>query len=184
MIINYDGGIDNVRAMVGGGDDEYRFQKLFRLKKNQHLKSHARDFLEYMRRAMRSKCSVLFKRIGEKDIVLSHSTWDTYWAMQRVFKYLQVGKKRITYSSYPGCISSTDDFFLIDGNLMVTETSLDFDLSPEDQQFMFSEGYDYIPEYFKIMAANHLATSSVSWVQHVQFKCSMTLYREIKQTEL
>lgn len=134
MIINYDGGIDNVREMVGGGDGDRRFHKLMRLKKSAKLKSHARDFLEYMRKAMRSKCSVLFKRVGKSDIVMSHSTWDTYWAMQRVFKYLAIeGKKSITYSSYPGCISSTDDFFLVDGNMMVTETSLDFSLSPEDQ---------------------------------------------------
>ena len=63
---------------------------------------------------------------------MSHSTWDSYWAMQRVFKYLSIGEqKKITYSSYPGCISSTDDFFIINGNLVVTETSLDFTLSSE-----------------------------------------------------
>ena len=108
------------------------------------MKKHVRDLIKYMNKGMRSHCSVLFKLIGEKDLVMSHSTWDSYWAMQRVFKYLEIGdknnnnnnnknnnnnNKRITYSSYPGCISSTDDFFILDGNLVVTETSLDFSLS-------------------------------------------------------
>jgi len=37
--------------------------------------------------------------------------------------------KKITYSSYPGCLSSTDDFFMVDGNLMVTETTLSGELN-------------------------------------------------------
>lgn len=127
MLINYDGGIDNVREMVEGSDNIFR-----RLKKNKKLAKHTRDFLMFMNRGMRSHCSVLFKLVGTSDIVMSHSTWDSYWAMQRVFKYLEVGEhKKITYSSYPGCISSTDDFFILDGNLVVTETSLDFSLSAE-----------------------------------------------------
>lgn len=108
---------------------------------------------------------MLFKRVGKNDIVLSHSTWDSYWAMQRIFKYLQIGdKKKITYSSYPGCISSTDDFFMLDNNMVVTETSLTFSLSPEDTLHMFSSEYNYIPEYFKIMTANHLSSTALNWI--------------------
>lgn len=41
---------------------------------------------------------------------------------------------------------------------------------------MFSPEYLYIPEYFKIMAANHLATSGLSWIQHVQLFKSAIYY--------
>ena len=32
---------------------------------------------------------------------------------------------RISFSSYPGCLTSTDDFYIINGNLLVMETSLE-----------------------------------------------------------
>lgn len=51
---------------------------------------------------------------------------DNYTAMQRIYKYLKTLDREIAYSSYPCTISSTDDFFLIDKKLMVTETSLNF----------------------------------------------------------
>ena len=32
---------------------------------------------------------------------------------------------KISFSSYPGCLTSTDDFYIINGNLLVMETSLE-----------------------------------------------------------
>lgn len=43
MLINYDGGIDNVREMVEGSNESYLFR---RLKKGKNkMKQHLRDFL-------------------------------------------------------------------------------------------------------------------------------------------
>lgn len=53
----------------------------------------------------------------------------------------------MTYSSYPGVISSTDDFFILDNNLVVTETSLSVNLSNQDYQLLLSDKYNYVPEY-------------------------------------
>jgi len=52
----------------------------------------------------------MFKRVGD-DVLMSHVTMDTYKAMQRIFKYIKTPDFEINYSSYPGTISSTDDFF-------------------------------------------------------------------------
>ncbi len=93
---------------------------------------------EYLRTSMRGHCSVLFKKV-DNNMLMSHSTWDNYNAMQRIFKYLHVGARKITYSSYPGCISSTDDFFILHGNLMVTETSLHFKDSPHIHSTIFQD---------------------------------------------
>jgi len=79
---------------------------------------------------LRGRCTVLLKKVGKKAL-LSHTTMDSYTAMQRIYKYLKTPSLNLSFSSYPGTISSTDDFFLINNRLMVTETSLSFQNSPE-----------------------------------------------------
>ncbi len=41
-------------------------------------------------------------------------------------KYFKSENTEYLYSSYPATISSTDDFFLINNHLIVTETSLNY----------------------------------------------------------
>ncbi len=65
------------------------------------------------------------------DLLVAHSTWDEYSNMMRIFKQydfelLNKNKRKVvTFSSYPGCISSQDDFYNINSNLLVMETSLE-----------------------------------------------------------
>ena len=93
--------------------------------------------MNYLMKTVRNRCNVLFKINEDNKILMSHSTMDNYSSLQRIFKYLQIGSDsaastKITYSSYPGCISSTDDFFIINGHIVVTETTLDFSLSESE----------------------------------------------------
>lgn len=135
------------------------------------MPQHEQKFLEKLEKQLSLRCNVLFKITDSKDIVMSHSTMDSYYAMQRVFKYLEVKEKdglvkKITYSSYPGCLSSTDDFFMVDGNLMVTETTLSGELNNQQKKNVYEGSeYHYIPEFMKVMASNHLASSAYDWTQ-------------------
>lgn len=168
MIIQYDGGIDNLLRLNRYQNTRaplHRFNKLILQSQNKEDQKAEEQFEEFIENSLRSRCSVLLKRV-KGEMLLSHSTWDSYWALQRVFKYLEVGEqKRITYSSYPGVISSTDDFFILDGNLVVTETSLSLHLTNLDFQHWLSPTYNYIPEYLQVMAANHLSWSGEDWVR-------------------
>lgn len=56
---------------------------------------------------------------------MGHSTWDDYSEMLRVYKHYDLGLLgtatessglgvyQVTFSSYPGCLSSTDDWYTI-----------------------------------------------------------------------
>ena len=70
-----------------------------------------------------------------KDILISHATWDDYNAMIRIFKIYsfkfndelnQIGltNHTVSFSSYPGCISSTDDYYIVNQDLFITETTI------------------------------------------------------------
>ncbi len=36
----------------------------------------------------------------------------------------ELPSSEMTFSSYPGCLSSTDDFYITNNNLVITETTL------------------------------------------------------------
>jgi len=70
-----------------------------------------------------------------------------------------VAAKKISFSSYPGCVSSTDDYYLMDSGLAVTETTLQV---PNKQQYDTSASS--LPDFLRIMAANRVASSGREWV--------------------
>lgn len=75
------------------------------------------------------------------------------------FKFLNNNDLRavhMTFSSYPGTISSTDDFYVIDGNLVVTETTLE--ILNESTYSLVAREDKYVPDYMRIIVNNRLAT--------------------------
>lgn len=76
-------------------------------------------------------CSGLVKWTSKKDeLFFSHNTWTFYSSMIRIFKHyyfpLQheaVQNEHILFSSYPGCLDSVDDFYLLDSKLAIFETT-------------------------------------------------------------
>jgi len=103
-------------------------------------------------------CSALVK-VTVDDIFFAHDTWSTYNNMLRQFKTYD-WEVSISMSSYPGLMSSADDYYRVSSGLLVTETSLD--------QYNTSLRQEYVvphttPEFMRVMAANLLASSGAEW---------------------
>jgi hypothetical protein len=79
----------------------------------------------------RLHCSSLVKVTDDlSDLYFAHATWMNYNTMLRVFKTITLHftsvplpAKTIYFSSYPGSIASTDDFYTLSSGLGVMETS-------------------------------------------------------------
>ncbi len=65
------------------------------------------------------------------------------------------------FSSYPGCISSTDDYYITDKKLMITETTLDvIDMNGYKR---VKNSDSYIPNFMRINAASLFSNSGVNF---------------------
>lgn len=99
-----------------------------------------------------------------KELYFGHTTVECYSEMTRIWKVYDFPLKgaaatKISFSSYPGCISSTDDYMLMDSGIAVMETTLDI---PRPQTYPSSQS---IPDFMRIMAASRLAHTSEEWIQ-------------------
>ncbi len=119
--------------------------------------------------ALHTHCSALVKVTNDlSDIWIGHNTWTTYGSMIRTFKeYRFVSNKQnekskvVVFSSYPGSLSSIDDFYYLDSKLVVMETT--------NSNFNDSL-YDLLkPEslltWVRVMVANRLASSGEEWIE-------------------
>ena len=69
-------------------------------------------------------------------------------------------KSEIIFSSYPGAISSTDDFYITHNNLLITETTLQvIDINLYHKHIKPVE--EYIPNFMRVMAASRSAKTAV-----------------------
>jgi len=101
---------------------------------------------------------------------LGHTTWNDYSKMTRIFKYYDfdlpgaaTAARRVSFSSYPGCVSSTDDFYMMDSGLAVMDTSLEvLDARLYDRVADFPAN-PHAPNFLHVMAVNRLAQSGVHW---------------------
>jgi len=69
-------------------------------------------------------------KITTNDFIAGHTTWAPYATLLRIFKYydfpftsVPVAAKKVLFSSYPASISSTDDYYITDSQLVVIETT-------------------------------------------------------------
>jgi len=118
-------------------------------------------------------CSALIKLMpGNKDVYVGHTTWDDYSKMTRIFKYYNFPfdgaatmASKIAFSSYPGVISSTDDFYAMSSGMVVMDTSLEI-LNP----FIWDKvedfpGNPHIPNFVHLMITNRLAKNGAHWTR-------------------
>jgi len=116
-------------------------------------------------------CSALVKVAAERqDLYVGHTTWNDYSKMTRIFKYYKfplagsdAAVTMMGFSSYPGCVSSTDSYYTMDSGLTVLDTSLEI-LNPQVYlrvpEFPSNPHY---PGFMHVMAVNRLAKSGAHW---------------------
>ena len=116
-----------------------------------------------------SHCSALIKLSDDfSDIWFGHNTWITYLTMIRIFKeYRFISNKRNekskinSFSSYPGALSSIDDFYFLDSNLLVMETTI---IIFKDELYNLLTPKSLLT-WVRAILANRLAGSNEEWVQ-------------------
>ena len=88
--------------------------------------------------------------------------------MLRVFKYYDFplkqggGARTVGFSSYPGAVSSTDDYYVTSNKMVVTETTISL-LTDEPYDHLDDTG-KAMPDFIRIMAATFAANSGEDWV--------------------
>ncbi|KAF4106634.1 phospholipase B-like 1 isoform X1 [Onychostoma macrolepis] len=93
------------------------------------LKRRSNSSSDSFRMPGMSHCSALIKMLpGYENLLLGHSSWYTYAASMRIYKHWDLknkhnGTSRLSFSSYPGILSSLDDFYLLGTGLFVTQTT-------------------------------------------------------------
>ena len=126
---------------------------------------------------MKSHCSALIKSLVNpkgylEDVFVSHTTWDSYSEMHRIFKvydfkYDLFGKEKhskIIFSSYPGTLTSTDDFYMLNSKISILETTLE--ILDRDLYMKASVSADgHVPNYIRISVANRIANTGKHWTE-------------------
>jgi len=116
-------------------------------------------------------CSALVRLTsGAKDLMVGHTTWGDYSSMTRMFKYYKFGlpdsntmASVVGFSSYPGCISSTDNYYILNSGITAMDTSLEV-LDPKlyDEAAKTAAAPD-VPTFLHVMAINRIAQSAGHW---------------------
>ncbi|GAB4819731.1 hypothetical protein N2152v2_006777 [Parachlorella kessleri] len=125
-----------------------------------------------MKLATSGKCSALVRVTGDfSDLMLAHSAWYTYGGLVRVYKHIDfalrdpdVRLSGMSFSSYPGELSSDDDFYLLDTGLVVLQTT---------NSVFNTKLYDTLTpksvlSWQRARVASFLASSGQEWVGHMQ----------------
>ncbi|XP_041742202.1 putative phospholipase B-like 2 [Coregonus clupeaformis] len=120
-------------------------------------------------------CSALIKLLpGNKDLLVSHDTWNIYQAMLRILKKYQfayhvsptdsdlIPGGTQAFSSYPGSIFSGDDFYILSTGLVTLETTIG-NSNPALWKFVQPTGA--VMEWLRNIVANRLATTGKAWAE-------------------
>ncbi|EIE22757.1 laminin A, partial [Coccomyxa subellipsoidea C-169] len=116
-------------------------------------------------------CSALVKVTGNySDLFLAHSSWFTYSGMVRIYKHYDFAVasphhklRRTSFSSYPGELSSDDDFYLMDTGLALLQTTNDI-LDTELYKLLTPKS---VLNWQRVRLANAMADTGKEWADIV-----------------
>jgi len=113
----------------------------------------------------RPSCSFLLS-LTQEGLYTSHITWGDYIHMIRIYKVFNlnlknplVNTKRMSLSGHPGALASIDDFYMVDNNRVVTETTIS---NKNDQLYQFIQ-VQSLPYWLRVTIANLVFTDQKSW---------------------
>ncbi|XP_062861897.1 putative phospholipase B-like 2 [Trichomycterus rosablanca] len=118
-------------------------------------------------------CSALIKLLpGNKELFVSHDTWNNYQSMLRIMKKynfsFRVSPKdqalipgsTQTFSSYPGSIFSGDDFYILSSGMVTMETTIG---NSNPDLWKFVNPVSTVMEWLRNIVANRLARTGKEW---------------------
>lgn len=140
-----------------------------RLEHNTTLEAVDKDWER--RLARDGHCSAMVKVMpSNMDLLVGHTTWNDYSKMTRIFKYYGfklpgsgANSGVQGFSSYPGCIASTDDFYMLDSGLAVVDTSLEVLTPSIYDRLPDLPANPRVPDFMHVMAVNRLAQTGLQW---------------------
>ncbi|XP_068619215.1 putative phospholipase B-like 2 [Battus philenor] len=119
-------------------------------------------------------CTGLVKLLPDfSNLYIAHTTWNSYQSMLRIqkmyvmhYKLSTNNKRRIpgykmSFTSYPGFVQSTDDFYIISTGLVTAETTI----SNSNRTLFELINPMTVMEYIRSMVANRLATDGRQWTE-------------------
>lgn len=115
--------------------------------------------------------SAIVSRVGPlgkpEDIITGHVSFGDYAEMTRIMKTYRFDfgtlVNDVTMSSYPGCVSSTDDYFITGNGLVAMSTSLFVPSSgPSSMPASSNEG---LPTFLRALMATRLAVVPRNWAK-------------------
>jgi hypothetical protein len=123
-------------------------------------------------------CSAIIKLLPDgSDLMVGHNTWIGYEYMLRIvkkfnFHFKNIPGNTVSFSSYPGCIFSADDFYLISSGLFVMETTFGvFNTSLYES----IDIENFVFEFIRNLVANRLSRNGKEWTDIFQKQNSGTL---------
>ncbi|XP_012669938.1 phospholipase B-like 1 [Clupea harengus] len=95
------------------------------------LRSRIFNLSDLLSKPTMGHCSVLIKMLpGYENLLFAHSSWYTYAASMRIYKHWDfwlssaaIATGKMSFSSYPGLLTSLDDFYLLGSGLLMTQTT-------------------------------------------------------------
>ena len=180
-LLNSEGNYDNTLVYMGINQIEYNDNVNFENDENLMKYYNTTKFEEIWRKLTRkSHCSAIVKLINEnneKNILFGHNTWTGFYELLRTYKSIDyafegdnqiLGLKpiKMKYSSYPGILFSGDEYYTIENNLAITQTSLST-IFPERLVNGLNKK-EYIPEFMRIMTINFLSRTGKEWVKNFE----------------
>ncbi|CAG5004577.1 unnamed protein product [Parnassius apollo] len=120
-------------------------------------------------------CSGLVKLLPDfSNLYTAHSTWNSYQSMLRLQKMYALHYKlspkhskkipgyKMSFTSYPAFVQSTDDFYVISSGLVAAETTIS---NSNRTLYQLIKPNGSVMEYIRAMIANRLANDGKEWVK-------------------
>lgn len=116
----------------------------------------------------KGRCSALIRYSEDKnDLFAAHTTWSDFSEMFRMFKYYRfnfkhesIKLKKTSFSSYPGMISSTDDWYELSTGLLVIETTINV---LNEELYASVHPKNGVMSWIRTLVANNMARTGKEW---------------------